>query len=575
MSAIPAARAILGYGDCLTEPASDGLIADDPSLARDDEEVPSQLGGVTILRLLGQGGMGRVYLGHHVILDREVAVKVLYNSLGDSTRFHSEARLAAKIQDPHIVRIHHAGSEHGFRFLVMEYVAGRTLKEVLKERGRLPWREAAGYLLQAAKGLAAAHRQAIIHRDIKPSNLLLDAAGCVKIADLGLARFMVVAESATVSGQVLGTVEFMAPEQARDPRSVTPAADVYALGVTFFCLLTGHPPFTGEGALDLMLAHRNQPIPDLRSLVPGLPPRLANLIKHMLAKNPLHRPADGAAVVSELEHLLGLATVTTAQITGPELVRPGQRHRWLAWAAPAAALLAAIGLLGWSSWKGGSPEALRPAGPPPAPRKAAAIHAPALPADPWQTPPRAVFALTQSLPVAVLAELDGACLASGLPVVERQRIEALVREQDLVVNGQADPATAGRLGRLVGGHIALFVNGIEDRIEVRTVLVESGEIVSSRFVAAAEAGPAITAGITAALALLPVQGRVSSEDGRLLVSAGARQGLRLGDRLDLRREGGAGFASATVSALERDRAVISVQPMREDCHGALAARRGQ
>lgn len=564
MSAIPSARAVLRFGGTLSESQSP-----DP----DDEavDIPQLLGGVKIIRLIGEGGMGRVYLGHHTILDIDVAVKVMHDNVGDQARFLSEARLAAKIQHPHIVRIHNAGIEHGCRFLVMEHVAGQTLKALLKERGRLPWREATGYILQAARGLAAAHRRAIIHRDVKPSNMLLDAAGCLKVADLGLARHMIEARPGTVSGQILGSPSYMAPEQGRDPSAVTPAADVYALGVSLYCLLAGREPFSGADNAEILVAHRNQPIPDLRGQVPDLPPQIATLVKHMMAKDPAHRPADGTAVVSQLEHILGLATVTTANTPAQAGARSGWNQRWLVGAGAAAAV--ALMLVGWTSWHGVPPEVLpRTAVLPSAPRPVlAAIQAPPL-ADPWQTPARAVFALTDKLPAAVLADLDGVCLASGLPVVERQRIEALVREQDLVASGHVDAATAGRIGRLVGGHIALFVNAIEERIEVRTVLVESGEVVASRFVAPGEVGPAVSAGLATAISLLPVQGRVSVDAGKLVVSAGTRQGLRVGDRLDLRRDSGANLTSATVTTVERDRAVISVVPMRDDCGGALAAR---
>lgn len=567
MSAIPSLQTVLKSGNVLLESEPGG---DASSLAGQEDLVPGELGGVRITRLIGQGGMGQVYLGHHTILDLDVAVKIMHDRFGDRARFLSEARLAARIQHPHIVRIHHAGIERDFRFLVMEYVAGRTLKQVVKERGRLPWREAAGYILQAAQGLAAAHRQAIIHRDVKPSNMLLDAVGCLKVADLGLARHMIEAKNGTVSGHVLGTPAYMAPEQAREAGSVTPTADVYSLGVSLFHLIAGRVPFAGAGFAEVLVAHRDQPIPDLRGLVPDLPPPIATLVRHMMAKDPAHRPADGAAVVSELEHLLGLATVTTDSATGLRAERISWNRRWLVGAAAAAAV--AMVLVGWGSWHGGVPEPSQPAALPPAPRPVlAAIQAPPL-ADPWQTPPRAVFALTEGLSAAVLAELDGACLASGLPVVERQRIDALVREQDMVASGHADPATAGRIGRLVGGQIALFVNAIEDRIEVRTVLVESGEVMSSRFVAPGEVGPAVSAGITTAIATLPVQGRISAEGGKLRISAGLRQGLRPGDRLDLRRDGGASFANATVTTVERDRAVITVQPPRDDCGGALAVR---
>jgi len=570
MTAIPSARAFLPLGDVLREPRADDQGQHAATLFEDGIEVPEVLGGVKINRLIGEGGMGRVYLGHHAILDLDVAVKVLHKRFGDRARFLSEARLAAKIQHHNIVRIHNAGVEHGFRFLVMEHVAGQTLKQYLKKRGPLPWREAAGFICQAAHGLAAAHRRAIIHRDVKLSNMLLDTTGGIKVADLGLARYMIDMQPGTISGQILGTPHYMAPEQAREASSVTPAADVYSLGVSLFCLLTGKEPFGGTCATDILLAHRTHPIPDPRVLVPDLPPPLAALTMQMLAKEPGQRPADGAAVVAQLEQFLDKVASTTTHTRMPAAARSGLTQRWLVGAGSAAAV--ALMLAGWSMLAGAPTEADQQAAAPIAPRPAlAAIQAPPV-ADPWQTPARAVFALTDRLPAAALAELDATCLASGLPVVERQRIDALVREQDLVASGHADPATAGRIGRLVGGHIALFASAIEDRIEVRTVLVETGELVASRLVAPGEVGAAVSAGLTSALALLPVQGRVTSEAGKLSVSAGIRHGLRVGDRLELRRADGSVLTSATVTAVERERATISVVPMRDDCGGALAVR---
>lgn len=537
-----------------------------------DLDVPSVLGGVRIAHLIGEGGMGRVYLGHHPVLDVDVAVKVMNAGHGDRARFLTEARLAAKVQHDNIVRVLHAGDERGCRYLVMEFVSGSNLKQVVAERGRIPWKQAAGFLLQAANGLAAAHRQGIIHRDIKPSNLLLDDQGRIKVADLGVARTLLGDSDSTATGSVIGTPAYMAPEQARDPHNVTPAADVYSLGASFFCLVTGQVPYPGLSFADLIAVHRTGTLPDPRQTVPDLPGPVVDLMHRLMAKEAWGRPADGAEAVKEFERLLGLVTVSTASPLPPETVVPPRRW-WIATAACVA--LGSVILLGFALPHSGGPAApaaaaaAAQADPPPRPLPAAAIAAP----DAWQTPPRAVFVLADRLPAAAVAGLDTACTASGLPVVERQRIESLVREQDLQAGGRVDPLTAGRLGRLVGGHIALFASAVEDRIELRTVLVETGELVACKLAAPDQLEALAAAGLQAASAQLPVQATVHATAAGLQLSAGARHGLRVGDRLELRRSAGAAaFATATVTAVEATRAVCAVQGPAVDADGALAVR---
>ncbi|HAT11673.1 MAG TPA: hypothetical protein DCS97_14020, partial [Planctomycetes bacterium] len=258
--------------------------------------VPDVLAGVRLGRVLGVGGMGRVYHGRHPILDIDVAIKVLHPERGDEDRFLTEARLAARVQHDRVVRILHAGIEEGCRFLILEYVDGRTLKQVVEERGRLPWREALHLALQAAEGLAAAHRLGIVHRDIKPSNFLLDGQGRVKLADLGVARSMLGSSDITAAGDVVGTVAYMAPEQVEDAPAVTPAADVYALGATLGYLLSGLTP------------QRLRKAGGLRQVQGDIPQTVAALVQRMMADEPWDRPSDGAAVVGELERLLGLGT---------------------------------------------------------------------------------------------------------------------------------------------------------------------------------------------------------------------------------------------------------------------------
>ncbi|MFM2089657.1 MAG: Serine/threonine-protein kinase PknB, partial [Planctomycetota bacterium] len=309
---------------------------DAPSSISAPPELPAQLGGIRVGRLLGAGGMGRVYLGHHPVLDVPVAVKVLLERGGDPSRFLTEARLAAKLQHPRVVRVLNAGEDSGLRWIAMEYVHGATLKEIVRDRGALPWREALGFALQAAEGLAAAHRAGIVHRDVKPSNLMVDAGGGVKVADLGLARSLAGSSDATVDGALIGTPAYMSPEQLADPRRATPAADVYALGATLVYLLTGQAsPEAG-------------PVGGLARAA-GLPPAVHDLVRRMLAADPVRRPADGAAVVREIEAILGHVSTISGGSRITRRLAAVRAPRWLGAAAAASVLV----LAGWAVAPGG------------------------------------------------------------------------------------------------------------------------------------------------------------------------------------------------------------------------------
>ncbi|MBA3710769.1 MAG: serine/threonine protein kinase, partial [Planctomycetes bacterium] len=261
------------------------------------------LGGVRLLSVIGTGGMGQVYLGHHLTLNIEVAVKVIKDGLSSAKRFQREAELSARVIHENVVRVYHAGVENESLFLVQEFIDGRNLKQVLRDDGRLPWRRALDIALQAARGLAAAHAAGIVHRDVKPSNLMITARGGVKVTDLGLARHLFQELDDTQTGAVLGTPAYMAPEQAKDSRSADQRCDVYSLGVTLFQMLAGEVPFAKVGHTSMLLAHIHDPVPDIRARVADLPEGVARLVHSMLAKAPERRPADGGAVVDLLERL--------------------------------------------------------------------------------------------------------------------------------------------------------------------------------------------------------------------------------------------------------------------------------
>ena len=275
--------------------------------------VPRSLGHYQLTDLLGTGGMGQVYKAEHRLMKRTVAVKLLAADLFRSetarARFRREVELAGRVASPHVVAALDAGEVEGFTFLVMEYVEGRNLAEVVKKDGPRPLRQALEYLRQAARGLADAHAAGIVHRDVKPSNLIVNEHGVVKLLDLGLAQATLEssAESPDLTGRqaVMGTAAYIAPEQAADIRRADARSDIYSLGCTLFFLLTGRPPFEGETVMEVLFAHREQPMPSLRQARPDCPPALETLFRKMTARRPEDRPAAMTAVVAEVDRLLG------------------------------------------------------------------------------------------------------------------------------------------------------------------------------------------------------------------------------------------------------------------------------
>lgn len=274
------------------------------------------LGKYKLLRLLGKGGMSSVYLAEHVNMKRQCAVKVLpYKLVSDSSylaRFYREAQAVAALDDPNIVRAydvdHQTDGDMEIHFLVMEYVAGMNFYELVKTQGPLTPALAAEYIRQGALGLEHAHQAGMVHRDIKPGNFLIDKNGTVKLMDLGLA--MVLSEnkdfSVTLENEekVLGTADYLAPEQAVDSHLVDHRADIYALGCTFFFLLTGRPPFDEGTLAQRLLAHQNKQPPDLNQLRPGIPQELVHLTSQMMAKAPEERIQTAGEIANRLQSWL-------------------------------------------------------------------------------------------------------------------------------------------------------------------------------------------------------------------------------------------------------------------------------
>lgn len=267
------------------------------------------LGNYLLLEKIGQGGMGAVYKAEHRRMKRVVAIKMLppatMKDAAACARFQREVEAAARLDHPHIVAALDADEANGVHFLVMQYIAGSNLAAHVKRHGPLPVAEAVGYIVQAARGLEFAHKKGIIHRDIKPSNLLLDADGTVKILDMGLARVEAIDGTAqselTTTGVVMGTIDFMAPEQAMSSKSADARADIYSLGCSLYYLLTGKPAYGGETLMAKLLAHRENPIPVLHTVRADVPERLEPVFQKLVAKQREDRFQTMTEVIAALE----------------------------------------------------------------------------------------------------------------------------------------------------------------------------------------------------------------------------------------------------------------------------------
>ncbi len=270
-----------------------------------------QIGAYELLRPLGRGGMGMVVLARHRSLHKEVAIKLLSSFVGDKPelvyRFQREMRAAGRLQHPAIVNATDAGQEHGTHYLVMEFISGLDLSRIARLTGPLGISDASELMRQTALGLSYAHAEGIVHRDVKPSNLMLDATGHVKILDFGLAQMNLweepVCELTTV-GQLMGTIDYMAPEQAERTGAVDYRADLYSLGATLFRLLAGRAPLAAAPNMTLLEKVRllgSQTSPLLSSLREDCPPALVELVSQLLARDPAARPASAAHVAEALQ----------------------------------------------------------------------------------------------------------------------------------------------------------------------------------------------------------------------------------------------------------------------------------
>lgn len=259
-----------------------------------------------IIKSIGEGGMANVYLAYDTILDRNVAVKILRGDLSNDEkfvrRFQREALSASSLAHQNIVEVYDVGEDNGEYYIVMEYIEGKHLKNLIKKRGKLTLSEAVDIMLQITDGMSVAHDSYIIHRDIKPQNIMILENGLVKITDFGIAMAMN-ATQLTQTNSVMGSVHYLPPEQASGQGS-TLQSDIYSMGIVMYELLSGELPFRGDNAVEIALKHLKEPIPDIRELVPNVPNSIVNIIKRATAKNPKNRYSDARAMHDDLKTCL-------------------------------------------------------------------------------------------------------------------------------------------------------------------------------------------------------------------------------------------------------------------------------
>lgn len=269
-------------------------------------------------RKIGAGGMSTVYLAFDTTLERNVAIKLLHREIASDSdqleRFRREARAVAQLSHPHIVTVIDAGEDDNRPYIVFEYVAGETLKARIRRLGRLEVVEAIAYAIEIARALGAAHERHIVHRDVKPQNVLVDEEGSAKVTDFGIARTLD-QEGLTADGRVLGTTDYVAPEQALG-HEVTGQSDLYSLGIVLFEMLTGDVPFRGENQVAVAMKHVRDDLPDLQARRPEVSASLAAVVDHLTAKDLEVRYADHHDVIADLEDVLAVETARAGGATG-------------------------------------------------------------------------------------------------------------------------------------------------------------------------------------------------------------------------------------------------------------------
>ena len=300
---------------------------------------------------IAAGGMSTVYRALDETLERQVAVKLMNREVATDSdqleRFRREARAVAQLSHPHIVGVIDAGEDDSRPYIVFEYVEGETLKDRIRRLGRLPITEAVAYAIEIARALGAAHARHIVHRDVKPQNVLIDHEGSAKVTDFGIARTLE-EDGLTADGRVLGTTDYVSPEQALG-QDVTGQSDFYSLGVVLYEMLTGEVPFTGESQVAVAMKHVRETIPDVQLKRPEISAALASVVDTATAKRLDERYADDAELIADLEDVLAIETARSGNVTGEvtTVLRtlPSRKRRRLPLRSRQPALLVALGLI--------------------------------------------------------------------------------------------------------------------------------------------------------------------------------------------------------------------------------------
>ncbi len=293
------------------------------------------LGKYKLLSHIGTGGMGSVYLAEHQVMRHRVAIKLLPTNLAAQSsyieRFHQEARAAAALAHPNIIRAFDVDQHEAYHYLVMEFVDGTDIQAIVSRSGPLPYDTAASYTRQAAEGLGYAHRMGLIHRDIKPANLLVNREGTVKILDMGLARFSDDSQGSLTKEydqKMIGTVDYLAPEQALDSHGADGRADIYSLGCSLYYMLTGDSPFPQGTIPQRLMQHQSAEPRDIRETRPDAPQELIDIVRRMMAKKVTERYQTGDEVARDLAIFLGedLNGSSTSELLIPPPTGPSQNE---------------------------------------------------------------------------------------------------------------------------------------------------------------------------------------------------------------------------------------------------------
>lgn len=275
------------------------------------------LGNYRLLRPLGRGGMGVVFLAQHSVMNRLMALKILPSEASKDARrierFKEEARASAKLEHPNIVQAYDFAEADGKLFIVMEYIEGVDLHRAVARDGVMSPAESLDAMIQTTDALAHAHQRGIVHRDIKPSNLLLRNDGLIKVSDMGLARIGYGGSGSDASNRLTGTADFIAPEQAIDSQTADARADIYSLGCTWYFLLVGKPPYSGNNVAQRLAKHQTATVPLVSETRSDCPPAISLLIQRMMSKRPSDRPASAAELLTQLRRIAG------SKSTGREL----------------------------------------------------------------------------------------------------------------------------------------------------------------------------------------------------------------------------------------------------------------